>query len=107
MNRIQNLRRERALARKAVLDRAFARLSDAAMRFGLKIVPFGSYAEGRVHGASDLDVAVRGSVALDGRRRIIREAQKIQADSGIGVDLVFEAESPEFFRKVLHAHQVR
>jgi predicted nucleotidyltransferase len=106
MTRMQEIRRERAVLRRRDLDRALARLRDLADPAGLSLIPFGSYAEGRVHGNSDLDVAVPGDVSEELRRALIRESERFEAESGIGVDLVFEVETPDFFQRIHDVHQV-
>ena len=100
MKRIEAIRRNRAIQRKAVLDRALERLSDYAQPLGLELVPFGSYAKGRVRGQSDLDLAVPGFVSEATRRQLEREAERVEADEGVPIDLMFESEIPVYFREL-------
>ena len=97
MKRIETIRRNRAVQRKAVLDRALERLSDFAEPLGLELVPFGSYAKGRVRGQSDLDLAVPGIVSEETRRQLESEAERVEVDEGVPVDLMFESEIPVYF----------
>ena len=100
MKRIEAIRRNRAVQRKAVLDRALERLSDYAEPLGLELVPFGSYAKGRVRGQSDLDLAVPGIVSEETRRQLEREAERVEVDEGVPIDLMFESEIPAYFREL-------
>ena len=100
MKRIEAIRRDRAVQRKAVLDRALERLSGFAEPLGLDLVPFGSYAKGRVRGRSDLDLAIPGIVSKEARRQLEREAERVEADEGVPIDLMFESEIPDYFREL-------
>lgn len=104
MNRIEALRRDRVEARKRRLDEAFRLLSARCSLVGVTPKPFGSYADGRTHATSDLDLAIPGpDLPADVRRVLIREAERISARLGVGIDLVFEAESPLFHGEVINA----
>ena len=80
MKRIEAIRRDRAIQRKAVLDRALERLSGLVESLGLDLVPFGSYAKDRVRGQSDLDLAIPGIVSEEARRHLEREAERVEVD---------------------------
>ena len=106
MNRLQAIRKARTDQRRASLERAFLHLSRLASGMGLSLVPFGSYAEGRIHAHSDLDIGIPGPVGDDLRRQMIRGAEATAVMEGIGIDLVFESETPIFYSQVIHAHPV-
>lgn len=107
VNRIEKLRRDRTEVRKRTLDEAFCLLSARFSPIGVAMKPFGSYAEGKIHAGSDLDLAIPGpDLPSDVRRAVIKEAERISAELGVGIDLVFEAESPLFFEEVRHAYPV-
>lgn len=100
MKRIQAIRRNRAAQRKAVLDRALERLSGFAEPLGLELIPFGSYAKDRVRSQSDLDLAIPGNISKEARRKLEREAERVEVDEGIPIDLMFESEIPAYFREL-------
>ena len=100
MKRIEAIRRDRAIQRKAVLDRALDRLSDIAEPLGVELVPFGSYAKGRVCGKSDLDLAIPGVLSEETRRQLEKEAERVEVDEGVPIDLMFEPEIPAYFREL-------
>ena len=103
MKRIEAIRQVRTDRRKAVLDRALERLLDFARPLGLELVPFGSYAKGRVRSQSDLDLAIPGIVSEESRRRLEREAERVEADEGVQIDLMFESEIPTYFTELRDA----
>ena len=100
MKRIEAIRRDRAIQRKAILDRALERLSDFAEPLGVELVPFGSYAKGHVRGKSDLDLAIPGVLSEETRRQLEREAERVEVDEGVPIDLMFEPEIPAYFREL-------
>lgn len=100
MSRIEAIRRDRAAQRKMVLDRALERLTDFAEPLGLDLVPFGSYAKGRVRSQSDLDLAIPGIVSDDARNRLEMEAERVETDEGVLIDLMFESEIPTYFTEL-------
>ena len=100
LKRIEAIRRDRAIQRKAVLDRALKRLLGFVESLGLDLVPFGSYAKGRVRGQSDLDLAIPGLVSEEARRQLEREAERVEVDEGVSIDLMFESEIPVYFREL-------
>jgi predicted nucleotidyltransferase len=107
MNRIETLRKDRTDARKRTLEEAFRLLSSRFSPMGVALNPFGSYAEGQIHPGSDLDLAIPGpELPSDIKRAVIREAERISTELGVGIDLVFEAESPLFYEEVRHAYPV-
>ena len=97
MKRIEAIRKDRTVRRKTALDNALVRLRGFAEPLGLVLVPFGSYAKGRVRSQSDLDVAIPGIVSQESRRRLEREAERVEADEGVQIDLMFESEIPTYF----------
>ena len=100
MKRIEAIRQDRAAQRKMVLDRVLVRLVDFAEPLGLDLVPFGSYAKGRVRSQSDLDLAIPGIVSDDARNHLEREAERVEADEGVSIDLMFETEIPTYFTEL-------
>ena len=100
LKRIEAIRRDRAIQRKAVLDRAFDRLLGFVESLGLDLVPFGSHAKGRVRGQSDLDLAIPGIVSEQARRQLEREAEWVEVDEGVPIDLMFKSEIPVYFREL-------
>lgn len=107
MNRIQKIRANRAEARKRALDEAFNALYSRVASLGVTLKPFGSFAEGEVHAGSDLDLMIAGSdLSSETRRAVIRASEMIAEEAGVRIDLVFEAESPRFYREVKDAHPV-
>jgi predicted nucleotidyltransferase len=104
VNRIEKIRWERTEARKRTINEAFRLLSARFSPIGVALKPFGSYAEGKIHAGSDLDLAISGpDLPSDVKRAVIREAERISAELGVGIDLVFEAESPLFYDEVKNA----
>lgn len=102
----QRIHQNQALARQQTLDGLFQRVSAVATRFGVRVLPFGSYAMGRVDATSDLDVAFPGDISREIQLRILKDLEALSRESDIEIDVVFEAETPEFFREALHVDPV-
>lgn len=91
----------KARARFAALKNAFVEFEEVALEGGYSVVSFGSYAEGRVHGQSDLDIVVLGEVPLDAQEWLRAQAQPIEKLHGVPIDLHFEANySREFLDRM-------
>ena len=69
MKRIEAIMQDRTVRRKTALDSALLRLRGLAEPSRLVLVPFGSFAKGRVRGQSDLDVAIPCIVSQESRRK--------------------------------------
>jgi len=94
-------RHGKAKARLAALKNAFVEFEEVALEGGYSVVSFGSYAEGRVHGQSDLDIVVLGEVPLDAQEWLRAQAQPIEKLHGVPIDLHFEANySSEFLDRM-------
>ena len=102
----ERIRQDQVRARQQTLDGLFQRVSAVASSFGVRVLPFGSYATGRVDATSDLDVAFPGDVSREVQLRILRDLEALSRESGIEIDVVFEAETPEFFSEALHVDPV-
>lgn len=102
----QRIHQDQVNARQQTLDVLFARVSAIANSFGVRVLPFGSYATGRVDATSDLDVAFPGDVSREVQLRILKGLEALSRESGIEIDVVFEAETPAFFQEALHVDPV-
>jgi predicted nucleotidyltransferase len=102
----ERIHQDQVRARQQTLDRLFRRVTAVATRFGVRVLPFGSYATGRVDATSDLDVAFPGDVSRDLQLRILKDLEALSRESGVDIDVVFEAETPAFFQEALHVDPV-
>lgn len=103
----QRIHQDQILARQQTLDGLMQRVREIAKAHGVAVFPFGSYGEGRVDATSDLDVAFAGTLSRTEQLGIIKALEAASRASGVGIDVVFEAETPEFFRDLCHAYRVR
>jgi len=102
----ERIQQDQIRSRQHDLDRLMARVREIAREHGAEVFPFGSYAGGRVDATSDLDVACPGELSRAQQLRIIRDVEIASVIAGIEVDLVFEAETPDFFREVCDGNRV-
>ena len=106
MTRWQLIQQKRVAERRKALDSLMADVRKVAEQHAAVVFPFGSYAAGQTHAGSDLDVAFPGDLSAETRRGLIRSIERLQECFGIEIDMVFEAESPHFFREVCDEHRV-
>lgn len=79
----------RAETRKHALARALTDIENAFLEKGYRVIPFGSVAENRVHGRSDLDLLVVGEMSRETQRELWDAAEEIAREEGVEVDLHF------------------
>jgi predicted nucleotidyltransferase len=82
-------RLKRAETRKQALARALTDIENAFLEKGYRVIPFGSVAENRVHGRSDLDLLVVGEMSREAQRELWDTAEEIAREEGVEVDLHF------------------
>lgn len=102
----ERIHQDQVKARQQTLDGLFSRVGAVATSFGVRVLPFGSYATGRVDATSDLDVAFPGDVSRELQLRILKDLEALSRESGIEIDVVFEAETPAFFQEAFHVDPV-
>lgn len=102
----ERIHQDQVRARQQKLDGLFSRVSAVATSFDVRVLPFGSYATGRVDATSDLDVAFPGDISREVQLKILKDLEAFSRESGIGIDVVFEAETPTFFQEALHVDPV-
>lgn len=102
----QRIHLDQVHARQQALDELFQRVSAVATGYDVRALPFGSYATKRVDATSDLDVAFPGDITREVQLGILKDLAALSRESGIEIDVVFEAETPEFFGEALHADPV-
>ena len=79
----------RAETRKQALARALTDIENAFLEKGYRVIPFGSVAENRVHGRSDLDLLVVGEMSREAQRELWDTAEEIAREEGVEFDLHF------------------
>ncbi|MFP1646179.1 nucleotidyltransferase domain-containing protein [Pontitalea aquivivens] len=82
-------RLKRAETRKQALARALTDIENAFLEKGYRVIPFGSVAENRVHGRSDLDLLVVGEMSRETQRELWNAAEEFAREEGVEVDLHF------------------
>lgn len=82
---------KRAETRKLALARALTDIENAFLEKGYRVIPFGSVAENRVHGRSDLDLLVLGEVSREAQRELWSIAEDVTRAEGVEFDLHFPA----------------
>lgn len=82
-------RLNRAETRKQALARALTDIENAFLEKGYRVILFGSMAENRVHGRSDLDLLVVGEMSRETQRELWDAAEEIARKEGVEVDLHF------------------
>lgn len=85
---------ERAEVRERALQSAFTGIERAFREKGYRAIAFGSVAENRVHGRSDLDLLVLGEVSREAQR----ELWSIAEDVTRAQDLEFDLHFPNLYR---------
>lgn len=85
---------ERAEVRERALQSAFTGIERAFREKGYRAIAFGSVAENRVHGRSDLDLLVLGEVSREAQR----ELWNIAEDVTRAQDLEFDLHFPNLYR---------
>lgn len=80
---------ERARARERALRRALSGIEEAFRDRGYTVVLFGSLAENRVHGRSDLDLIVQGDVTREEQGALWSIAEDVTRAEGVEFDLHF------------------
>jgi predicted nucleotidyltransferase len=80
---------EHAEARARALQSALKRIERAFREKGYSTIAFGSMAENRVHGRSDLDLLVVGEMSRETQRELWDAAEEIARKEGVEVDLHF------------------
>ena len=103
----ERIQQEQIQSRQQALDALMRRVREIARGHGVRVFPFGSYADGRVDATSDFDVAFSGDLSRTEQLGIIKALEAASRESGIEIDMVFEAETPGFFREVRHACRVQ
>jgi predicted nucleotidyltransferase len=94
----ERIHQDQVRARQQTLDGLFHRVAEVASSFGVRVLPFGSFATGRVDATSDLDVAFPGNVSREVQLRILKDLEALSRESGVEIDVVFEADTPAFFQ---------
>lgn len=100
---------ERAEVRERALQSAFTGIERAFREKGYRAIAFGSVAENRVHGRSDLDLLVLGEVSREEQGALWSIAEDITRAQGVEFDLHFPAVyDPEFLDrlKVIRGGQI-
>ncbi len=82
-------RMERARAQERALHRALSGIEAAFRDRGHTVLPFGSLAENRVHGRSDLDLIVPGDVTREEQGELWNIAEDITRAESVAFDLHF------------------
>jgi predicted nucleotidyltransferase len=80
---------QRAEARASALQSALNRIEGTFREKGYRVIPFGSFEEGRIHGRSDLDLVVPGEMPRETQRELWDAAERIAQEESVEVDLHF------------------
>jgi len=92
---------ERAEVRERALQSAFTGIERAFREKGYRAIAFGSVAENRVHGRSDLDLLVLGEVSREEQGELWSIAEDITRAQGLEFDLHFPAiYADEFLERI-------
>ncbi|MFG6084188.1 nucleotidyltransferase domain-containing protein [Paracoccus litorisediminis] len=99
---IEKIRMERARVRGLLLDAALKQVRKVCNDLELEFQVFGSYAESRHHGSSDLDIMILSEPDADTKRLVISKIESISVEIGVPVDVLFRSEAPELYLEIKH-----